>query len=49
MKSPIIAEEDSSPKMFKLRSHSRPHKQYATIQEQVENAYVSYLILISID
>jgi hypothetical protein len=35
----MIAEEDSSPKMFKLHTHSR-HKQNLTIQEQVENAYV---------
>jgi hypothetical protein len=40
MKSLIIAEGDSSPKMFKLKTHSRQHKQKATIQEQVENAYV---------
>ena len=48
MKSPNIAEEDSSPKKFKLRTHSRPNKQYVTIQEQVENAYVSYLSLTSL-
>ena len=40
MKSLITAEGDSSPKMFKLNTHSRQHKRKATIQEQVENAYV---------
>ena len=48
MKSLIIAEGDSSPKMFKLNTQSRQHKRKATIQDQVENAYVRLAYLTTL-